>query len=557
MKGKNAALLAGIGGLVLLVVVFVVLLGGGGGGDSGDGGDKASANPTPGSGGGCDAPKGTDLRLLGPEPIDLDPALIRDAGSAQYAVEVFSGLVQLNADLKVVPDIAESWTISPDGKVYTFTLRKNALFHVDERAVTADDFKFSLDRAAKLGRTLSTTADAYLGDIVGVRDVILGKSESISGVKAINATTLEITIDAPKPYFLAKMTYPTAYVVERSQVTANPERWWYKPKGTGPYKVRTWEIGERIILEANEKYYGGAPKIKQILFNLAGGSSLTQFENCEIDVSGLGIDDLERVQSAGDPLHDQYVTGPELALSYIGFSVKTPPFDDPKVRQAFAISIDRDQLTRVVGKDASPVATSFMMPGLPGYNPNAKLPAFDPVRAKQLLQESKYGGASGLPKVRLTVAGGAGGATVGAGLEAIQQMWKQNLGVDVEINQVETAAFYDDLDRGRVQMWSLGWIMDYPDPEDLIDLLFYSKSRQNNSGYNNPQFDALIEKARSEANPEARLKLYQDAEQILIQDLPWMPLNFGQQHMVVNPHVKGYTVNKIIVPFLRNVTIEP
>jgi oligopeptide transport system substrate-binding protein len=539
------------------VVVFVVLLGGGGGGSSSDTGDKASANPTPGSGGGCDAPKGTDLRLLGPEPIDMDPALIRDAGSAQYAVEVFSGLVQLNTDLKVVPDIAESWDISPDGKVYTFHLRKDALFHVDDRAATADDFKFSLDRAAKLGRTTSTTAEAYLGDIVGVRDVILGKSESISGVKVINATTLEITIDAAKPYFLAKMTFPTAYVVDRAQVTANPDRWWYKPKGTGPYKVRTWEIGTRIILEANDKYYGGAPKIKQILFNLAGGSSLTQFENCEIDVSGLGIDDLERVQSPGDPLYDQYVTGPELSLSYIGFSVKKPPFDDPKVRQAFAIAIDRDQLTRVVGKDASPVATSFMMPGLPGFNPNAKLPAFDPVRAKQLLQESKYGGPSGLPKVKLTVAGGAGGATVGAGLEAIQQMWKQNLGVDVEIEQVETAAFYDDLDQAKVQMWSLGWIMDYPDPEDLIDLLFYSKSRQNNSGYNNPQFDAIIDKARVEANPEARLKLYQDAEQLLIQDLPWMPLNFGQQHMVVNPHVKGYTANKIIVPFLRNVSIQP
>jgi oligopeptide transport system substrate-binding protein len=519
---------------------------GGGGGGNGDGGDSGGSGS---SGGSANA----DLRMAGADPITLDPALASDAGSAQYIVELFGGLVTLDRDLKVVPDLAESWTISPDGLVYTFKIRQGAQFH-NGKQVTANDFKYSLDRTAKLGQTTSITAEAYLGDIVGAKDVTRGRAESISGVKVIDARTLEITIDKPKAYFLAKLTYPTAFVVDQQQVESNPRNWTRDPNGTGPYKMAEWRLNERIILEANDKYHLGAPAVKRVLFVLAGGSTLTQYENDELDVAGISVNDIERVLSPRDPLNKDYKSGKELSISYIGFNVSQPPFDDPKVRQAFAMAINRDQIVRVVLKDMVPVANSYMMPGLPGYNPSAKLPAFDPEGAKKLLAESKYKDARGLGQITLTEIGG--GANAGIATQAIIEMWRQNLGVEVSIAQSEAASFYDDLDRGRLQMFDIGWIMDYPDPEDIIDLLFSSTSRQNNTKYKNPQFDELVNQAKTETDTTKRLQLYQQAEQMLIQDSPWIPLWFGQAHFVVKPKVKGFDPLPIVVPMLRYLTID-
>ncbi len=498
-------------------------------------------------------PANADLRMAGGDPLTLDPAVAGDAGSATYIVELFGGLVTLDRDLKIVPDLAESWTVSSDGLAYTFKIRANAQFH-NGKPVTATDFKYSLDRTAKLGQTTSATAEAYLGDIVGAKDVTRGRAESISGVKVIDARTLEITIDKPKAYFLAKLTYPTAFVVDQQQVESNPRNWTRDPNGTGPYKMAEWRLNERIILEANEKYHLGAPAVKRVLYVLAGGSTLTQYENDELDVASISVNDIERVLSPRDPLNKDYKTGANLSISYIGFNVSQPPFDDPKVRQAFAMAINRDQIVRVVLKEMLPVANSFMMPGLPGYNSQASLPKFDAAAAKQALAESKYKDARGLGQITLTEIGG--GANAGITTQAIIEMWRTNLGVEVSIAQSEAASFFEDLDRGRLQMFDIGWIMDYPDPEDIIDLLFHSTSRQNNTKYKNPQFDTLVEQARIEQDATKRVQLYQQAEQILIQDMPWIPLYFGRDHFVVKPKVKGFEPLPIVVPMLRYLTIE-
>jgi oligopeptide transport system substrate-binding protein len=535
---------------VLFLGVALLALACGGDDNGGGGGDPLS--PDGGGGSGASAAN-ADLRMAGADPITLDPAIAGDSGSATYIVEIFGGLVTLDRDLKIVPDLAENWTVSPDGLVYTFKIRQGAQFH-NGKPVTANDFKYSLDRTAKLGQTTSATAEAYLGDIVGAKDVTRGRAESISGVKVIDARTLEITIDKPKAYFLAKLTYPTAFVVDQQQVESNPRNWTRDPNGTGPYKMAEWRLNERIILEANDKYHLGAPSVKRVLFALAGGSTLTQYENDELDVAPISVNDIERVLSPRDPLNKDYKSGKNLSVYYIGFNVAQPPFDDPKVRQAFAMAINRDQIVRVVLKDMLPVANSFMMPGLPGYNQNAKLPGFDPEGAKKLLAESKYKDASGLGQITLTEIGG--GANADITTQAIIEMWRTNLGVEVSIAQSEAASFFDDLDRGRLQMFDIGWIMDYPDPEDIIDLLFYSSSRQNNTKYKNPQFDALVEQARTETDSTKRVQLYQQAEQILIQDMPWIPLYFGQEHFVVKPKVKGFDPLPIVIPMLRYLTID-
>ena len=534
--------------IVFLGVAFLALAcggdddGGGGGSGATDDGDDSPASPA-----------NADLRMAGADPITLDPALAGDAGSATYIVEIFGGLVTLDRDLQIIPDLAESWDVSTDGLTYTFHIRQDAKFH-DGKPVTANDFKYSLDRTAQLGQTVSATAEAYLGDIVGAKDVTRGRTEEITGVQVIDARTLEIKIDAPKAYFLAKLTYPTAFVVDQQQVEANPRNWTRKPNGTGPYKMAEWRLNERIILEANADYHLGAPMVNRVLYVLAGGSTLTQYENDELDVAGISVNDIERVLSDRDPLNADYRSGDNLSVSYIGFNVTQPPFDDPNVRRAFAMAIDRDQIVRVVLKDMLDVANSYMMPGLPGYNSNASVPGFDPEGAKAALAASKYKDAAGLGEVTLTEIGG--GASAGVATQAIIEMWRTNLGVDVSIAQSEPASFFDDLDRGRLQMFDIGWIMDYPDPEDIIDLLFHSTSRQNNTHYSNPEFDALVEEARTEADVTKRLQLYQDAELILLQDLPWIPLYFGRDHFVVKPHVKGFNPLPIVIPMLRYLSIE-
>jgi oligopeptide transport system substrate-binding protein len=557
-------------GFVLAVVVVLVLAIGAisalvivrGGGEEGQQQAQSTKAATAEGGGGTGGGSAGELRLPGSDPITLDPALAGDATSATYIVEIFGGLVTIDPKLNIVPDIAKELPTrenggivnNPDGTVaYTFHLRDDVVFHNTSRLVTAGDFKYSMERALN-PHTASTVAEAYLGDIVGAKDMARGRAEEVRGIEVVDDFTLKLTIDAPKPYFLAKLTYPTAFVVDQQQVEANPRNWSRKPNGTGPYKMREWSLGEQITLEANDRYHLGKPSVKTVTFLLAGGSVLTMYENNEIDVAGVGITDIDRVQDPTSNLNAEYVTGDDLSISYIGFNTQVEPFNDPKVRQAFAHAIDREKIAKVVLKDMLPVAQGVMMSGLPGYNPESKALSFDPELASQLLKESKYGGPDGLPTVTITEVGG--GANVGFDTQAMVEMWKENLGVDVQIEQTEAATFFDDLDSGRLQMFVTGWIMDYPDPEDILDVHFYSQSRLNNTRYSNPALDALLEQARTEQDVNRRMSLYQQAEQIVIEDAVWVPLYNGRDHALVKPYVKGFEFPPMVIPHLRYVTIE-
>jgi oligopeptide transport system substrate-binding protein len=548
--------------LAIGVISAVVIVGGGGGGGEEEQQTQSTKAATPQGGGQTGGKSTGELRLPGSDPITLDPALAADAASAAYIVEIFGGLVTIDPELNIVPDIARELPTrenggivdNPDGTVsYTFHLRDDVVFHNTSRLVTASDFKYSMERALN-PRTASTVAEAYLGDIVGATDMVRGRADEVRGIEVVDDSTLKLTIDAPKPYFLAKLTYPTAFVVDRQQVEANPRNWSRKPNGTGPYKMKEWSLGEKITLQANDRYHLGKPSVETVTYLLSGGSVLTMYQNNEIDVAGVSVNDIETVQDPTSDLNAEYVTGDDLSISYIGFNTQTEPFDDPKVRQAFAHAIDREKIAEVVLKDMLPVAQGVMMPGLPGHNPESKALSFDPELAQQLLKESKYGGSDGLPTVTITEVGG--GANVGFDTQAMVEMWKENLGVEVEIEQTEAATFFDDLDSGRLQMFVTGWIMDYPDPEDILDIHFYSKSRLNNTRYSNPELDALLEQARTEQDVNQRLSLYQQAEQIVIEEAVWVPLYNGRDHALVKPYVKGFQFPPMVIPHLRYVTIE-
>lgn len=540
--------------LALAGVLLVVVAGGGEDKPSAQGrtpeaGETADASGDDNDDDSSEAASG-ELRLRGEDPLFLDPAVAQDAASAAYIVEIFSGLVRLDRDLKVQPDLAERWDVSPDGKVYTFYLNQKATFH-DGRPVLAEDVKYSMERALDPA-TGSVVAENFLGDIVGAKDLSRGRADAVSGIKVIDDSTIEITIDAPKQYFLFKLTYPTGFVVDSKQVTANPRRWTQKPIGTGPYKLREWKLSERIILDAYEKHHLGPPKLATVRFDLSGGSSLIAYEEGEIDITGIGLDDLQRIQDPSDPLNDEYVQTPRQSINYIGFNTNTPPFDDAKVRQAFALSVDRNKIAEVILEDAIPVANGILMPGVPGYTEEDKTYPYDPDRAKQLLSESKY--ANNMPEITLAESGA--GATVGPTTEAIVQFWKDNLNIDVKIQQAEAGTFFSDIDQGRYQMFHLGWIMDYPDPEDILDILFHSKSKQNSSRYENAEIDAKLEAARIEADTENRIALYREVEKALIDDAVWMPLFFDVTHALIKPEVVGYEFPPTIVERFREVEVN-
>ncbi len=499
---------------------------------------------------------GATLNLPGGEPPTLDPALTQDAISAAYIVEIFSGLVTLSQDLELAPDIAESWELSADGTTYTFHLRDDVEFH-DGKPVTAHDFKYSIERACDPA-TGSVVADAYLGDIVGCQDKLRGEADEVSGVVVIDDHTLDITIDSPKVYFLFRLTYPTAFVVDQENVEGPVQPWTDRPNGTGPFRLAEYELGLRIVLERNEAYYGTPkPALERVNFLLAGGSAMTMYETGELDAVPVGLADIERVLDPSNPLNKEFsITMPTLSIYYIGFNVNKPPFDDKKVRQAFNYAIDKDKYVEVVSKKMQLKAEGILPPAMPGYNENLTGYPYDPEKARQLIAESKYGSISNLPEITLNVSGGGG--TAGRQVEAIVEMYKQNLGVNIAIQQTDWATYLWDLRAHRYQMFGLtaGWIADYPDPQDFLDILFHSESRNNDTEYFNPEVDSLLEEARREQDFEKRMALYQQAEKMILEDAPIVPLTHDADYWLTKPYVKGMIYPPAIIPKLKYVSIS-
>jgi oligopeptide transport system substrate-binding protein len=488
------------------------------------------------------------LTLYGASISSLDPARCGDAASAGYIVEVFSGLVTLDNSLRVVEDIAQSYDISPDGMIYTFHLREGVRFH-NGKEVTASDFKYSIERATD-PQTLSPVAEAYLGDIVGVKERCNGAADEVSGVRVVDEHTLEITIDAPKAYFLAKLTHPTAFVVDRENVKSGDD-WQKHPNGTGPFKLKQWQEGQRIVLERNEHFYRGVAKLEEVTF-LLRGNPMMMYENDEIHITQVGIANIERVLDLTNRLNEELMIAPELSVSYIGFNTAMPPFDDTKVRQAFCHAVDKEKIIEISLKGIVSRADGILPPGMPGHSEELEGLGYDVTVAQQLIAESSYH--DGLPPIVLSISGACAG--VSAVDVAIASMWRENLGVEVSIQSVEWGTFLDEVREGKLQAFEIGWVADYPDAENFLDLLFHSESVENHSAYSNPIVDELLESARVEADFDTRLAIYQGTEEIIVADSPWLPLWFGQGYYLVKPEVKGFSPAPMVIPMLKDVWIE-
>ncbi len=556
MSNRMLTLMMGVVAFLILAVgvVFVIALAGGGGDD--DGGSPASP-----SNGGEDRPRstgtgicsGNSLIVPGSEPATvLDPIQVGDVSTSEYVVEIFGGLVTLDANLEVQPDIAQDWEISNGGKTYTFKLRDDVVFHTgNTRRVTAEDVKYSIERAADPVNA-SPTVRAYLGNIVGLRDRFENKASSVSGVKVIDERTVQIDLIDPSDYFLSELTYPVAFVVDRQQIESNPRNWTQKPNGTGPFRLAEFKPAERIRLVKNDRYHLGAPKIDEIIFELGGGSLLTRYENDELHLSFFPASLLDSVKDGSNNLAKEYRSVPNMAVFYFTLNPNQPPFDDPKVRQAFAMTIDRKTINTVLLYEAYRVADGFLPPEMPGYTESVASYDYNVERAKQLLSESRYAG--NMPRVVLSFSGS--GAAPGDLLVAIQEGWQTALGVNIELQAIDTSAFLREQRRGTFQMHSDGWSADYPDPEDFLGKLFASDSTLNYTKYRNDEVDRLLIEARTEQDRTKRYQLYAQAEQKILDDAIVIPTFWPVDHIVVKPCVVGYPDVSMTVPKFRYVEIK-
>jgi ABC-type transport system substrate-binding protein len=486
-----------------------------------------------GSGGGTDSGAGgragagaSVLRLPQPvEPTTLDPARVEDGPTIEPLMCVFEGLVQWSSENRLTPALAEKWEVSPDGVTYTFHLREGVKFH-NGRPLTAGDFVYSLTRSLSRRIGMPSTI-GYLTDIVGARDHWDGKAASVRGIEAPDNRTLRLTIDSPKAYFLAKLTYPTAYAVCREEVEKTGGQVTdASAVGTGPFRLTEYAQGDRMVLEANPGYWAGPPKLARVerLILPDANARHDKFEAGELDIADVPMASVEadrQNSGLGPLLHDlERASVYYLALNQNGFA----PFKDRRVRQAFAHAVNREQIVRVIHQGVPRQAEGIIPFGVPGFDPSFRGLAYDPARAKQLLAEAGYPGGSGFPPVTLSCR--ASMPDIRNTVQAVQADLESNLGIHVELDEVEWNTFLARRSQGRMPFYFLRWAADYLDPQNFLSYMLHSKSGLNTIGYASPEFDRLCDRADGMQDEKERMALYRRAERIAVDDAPWIPVYF-------------------------------
>ena len=477
----------------------------------------------------------------------LDPPLAGASQSVGVISLVFEGLVRLDSGLNVVSAGAESWDIKDGGKTFLFHIRKGLKF-ANGDPVTAEDFAYSLNRA--FGSDFANgNAGYYLSNIAGSTDVTEGKATSISGVKVIDSQTLEIDLLTPSVYFLYQLTFPASFVVPKKAIDAKPQNWTDTAYGTGPFMVKEWKHNQNISLVPNPNYWLGKPQLAEIdlPFIQDPATALKLYQTGELDIMGtynFPTDQISQVSSSPD-----FKQVNQFFVTYIGFNNIKPPFNDVRVRQAFAKAVDKATLTTKVLEGVMVQADTIIPPGMPGFNASAaKIQELNVADAKKLLADAGYPDGQGFPKVALSINNqDPNYAKIAA---ALQQMWKENLGVTIEINTEELAKFNDDLtatankpdDPAALNFYISVWGADYPDPQNFVSQQLRTDVGNNNGHYSNVQFDELVDQADVETDQAKRLSLYQQAEQIALTEVGWLPLYYGKANLLIRSTVNGLVV---------------
>jgi oligopeptide transport system substrate-binding protein len=469
----------------------------------------------------------------------LDPAQAPDANSALAVGMIYSGLVRLNKNLDVIPDQAQTWDISPDHKVYTFHLRSGIAFS-DEAPVTAQTYVYTLTRAL-LPEVKSPIAGFFEQAIVGSSDVSNGKTRMLSGVKALNNQTLQITLTQPTPYFLQVLTNSVYFPLNESIIERYGQAEWANHAagnalGTGPFMVKEWDRNVKMVLVPNPHYYGNQTKLTEVdmLFVNDPNTALELYRDGQYNFDWNITP--ERLTSATGL--QGFTRKPLLQTDLLFFNNKMPPFNNVAVRQAFAYATDKATLAHAVFQDAVTPAATILPPGMPGYQPDYPGLPFDKNKAQSLLQ-SVYPDVTRVPSITFSYPNSQ--VTPGEAA-ALQQLWQAALGIQVKLLPVELNAYNNETARHEVQFGFIQWSADFPDPYDWLTLNLVSTSASNSGEWSNPQFDQTVRQAEQTAG-DARIALYNKAEQIAISDVGWLPLDHRSLAAIIPPSVHGISLN--------------
>lgn len=477
----------------------------------------------------------------GTEPETADPGLASGSPEGNVIMQIFEGLTRLK-DEKPEPGIAESWEVSDDGLHYTFHIRKDAKWS-DGKPLTAKDFEYSWKRVLdpKLGSEYAYQL-WYLKNGQAYNEGKITNPDEI-GVKATDDYTLEVTLEYPTPYFLSLTSFYTLMPVRKDVVEANPEAWFRDPAtliSNGPFKVESWTPQDSIVMVPNEYYWGkDEVKLKKLTFFPIDDetTTLSMWENGELDYNdNPPQDELDRLFS-----ENKITSRPEISTYYYMFNVKKPPFDNPKVREAMALAIDREKIVKEVTRGGQTPALAFVPNGIPDLGKGGEFRQnggdylkYDVEKAKQLLAEAGYPDGKGFPEVELLYNTSQGHQRIA---EAVQEMWKQNLGINVKLVNQEWQVYMDTRDSGNWQICRAGWIGDYLDAMTFLDM-WITDGGNNDTSWSNPEYDKLIDSAKKEVDLTKRSELLHQAEKMLMEEVPIIPIYYYVDLDLIQPWVK-------------------
>ncbi|HEY2919520.1 MAG TPA: peptide ABC transporter substrate-binding protein [Candidatus Binatia bacterium] len=486
---------------------------------------------------------------LGTEPPSLDWSLATDHVSFNVIANLMIGLTEFDKDLKPAPVIAKSWDFLEGGKKIVFHLRDDVQW-TDGKKVRAQEFEYAWKRLLN-----PKTASQYayiLFDIANAQEYAEGKIKDSSavGVQAQDDQTLVVTLRHPASYFLAITTFEVTYPQRRDIIEKFDSRW-TEPGNivtNGPFRLASWKHENEIELRANVNYFRGKPSIERVTMYMVNEktTAVTMFEQGNLDfIDDHSIPPLDKPRLSKMP---GYKLVPQLRGEYYSFAVDRKPFDNPELRKAFALAIDREVFPKILQGGQTP-ATSWIPPGMLAHNPEIGL-KFNPAEARRLLSEAGYPDGKGLPRIVLGYNTDEEKKLVA---EAIQSMWQKHLGVVVRIENQEWKVFLKTLQNDPFPVFRAGWGADYPDPDNFMKL-FTSNSGNNHGRWKNTRYDQLLELAARELDAKKRSKIYADAQKLLTEiDAAIVPLYWKAESTILSPKFTGLEYNSMARMDLRNV----
>lgn len=476
--------------------------------------------------------KKADLTILnGNEPESLDPAIITGLSEMRIVSALFEGLTRLDSVTAAPqPSLADRWEISPDGTVYTFHIRSNAVWSTGE-PITADDFVYSWIRALK-----PETASDYAGQLFYLKnaeDFNAGKikDSNLVGVHALDTLTLRVELNHPTAFFLDLCAFQTLAIVPRQTIEKYGDRWLmaHPLPSSGAYELVDWRLNDRVRLKKNPRYWDQANtqlELVDILPITLPNTALSLYETGAADVIWdkdlLPTEQFDAIKQRPDSHTFTY-----LGTYFFRFNVERKPFDDVRVRRALTLAIDREKLVRRVTKAGEIPADHLTPDGTANYHPPHGL-GYDPELARKLLAEAGYPGGKNFPRFQYMFNAAAGGAAKIHEMIAVelQQMWRENLGIQIDLQQVELKVLYANQSRLDYDASRSSWVGDYNDANTFLGM-FTSTDGNNRTGWKNARYDELIREANLEIDKHKREALFQEAEKILVADeVPIVPLYF-------------------------------